>query len=333
MRKINKIGIIGGGAWGTALASVAARAGRDVILWAREPEVVASINEHHENAMFLSGISLDPAIRATNNHADLATCEALLSVTPAQALGTVAKDLAVHLKSGTPLVICSKGIEQSSGRFLTDVLADTAPDLVPAVLSGPSFARDVAQGLPTAVTLACSDNTLALALAKAINHVSFRPYVSTDPLGTQIGGAVKNVIAIACGISEGKGFGDSARAALTTRGFAELRRFGAALGANPDSIGGLSGLGDLILTCNSSQSRNMSLGIALGQGKTLEEILGTRNSVSEGVFTATAVVKLAKEFGLDMPISEAVNNIVSGNIGVDEAIASLMSRPIRDERT
>lgn len=331
MKKIKHIGVVGGGAWGTALATVAARAGRDVLLWARESDVVTAINERHENEMFLGGIKLDPAIQATNDLANLTNCDALLSVTPAQVLGVVAKDLVAHLNPGMPFIICSKGLEQATGRFLTDVVAEAAPDLVPAVLSGPSFASDVAKGLPTAVTLACDDEMLGQALAEALGHITFRPYVSDDPLGAQIGGSVKNVIAIACGIAEGKGFGASARAALTTRGFAELQRFGAALGAKPETIGGLSGLGDLILTCNSAQSRNMSLGIGMGEGKTLDEVLGTRNSVSEGVYTAGAVVKVAKKLGVDMPISIAVHNIVSGNVSVDDAITSLMSRPIRSE--
>jgi len=332
MTGFQSIGVVGGGAWGTALATVAARAGRQVLLWAREDEVVAAINDAHENTMYLPGIALDPAIRATERLHDLAACDALLSVTPAQALGTIAAQLADHLKAGTPYIICSKGIEQASGRFLSEVLAQAAPNLVPAILSGPSFASDVAKGLPTAVTLACRDETLALALAEAVGHVTFRPYVSTDLLGAQIGGAVKNVIAIACGISEGKGFGASARAALTTRGFAELQRFGAALGADSESLGGLSGLGDLILTCNSIQSRNMSLGVALGQGQSLDHILDTRNSISEGVYTAAAVVALAEKKSIDMPISQAVHQIVSGKVGVDEAISALMSRPIRSER-
>ncbi|MBZ0217591.1 MAG: NAD(P)-dependent glycerol-3-phosphate dehydrogenase, partial [Fimbriimonadaceae bacterium] len=318
-------------AWGTALATVAARAGRKVLLWAREEEVAAAINETRENKMFLPGIALDPVIRATNDLADLADCDALLSVTPAQALGVVARNLAIHLKPGMPFVICSKGLEQATGRFLTQVLAEAAPDVVPAVLSGPSFASDVAKGLPTAVTLACNNQDLGLILAEALGHITFRPYVSNDPLGAQIGGSVKNVIAIACGITEGKGFGASARAALTTRGFAELQRFGAALGAKPETIGGLSGLGDLILTCNSAQSRNMSLGIAMGEGKALEEVLGARNSVSEGVYTAAAVMKVARKLNVDMPISSAVHDIVSGTVSVDDAITSLMSRPIRSE--
>lgn len=331
MGKIEKIGIIGGGAWGTALATVAARCGRDVLIWAREAEVVSAINETHENTVFLKNIPLPEAVRATNVLADLSNRHALLAVTPAQVLGDIAAQLAPNLNPGTPFIICSKGIDQKSGMFMADVLRQAAPGLTPAILSGPSFASDVARSLPTAVTLACEDEALALQLAEALGHVTFRPYVSTDLLGAQIGGAVKNVIAIACGIAEGKGFGASARAALTTRGFAELQRFGAALGARPETIGGLSGLGDLILTCNSAQSRNMSLGIELGRGRTLEEILGERNSVTEGVYTASALVERASELDLEMPIASAVHAITTGKEKVNDAIIGLMSRPIRSE--
>jgi glycerol-3-phosphate dehydrogenase (NAD(P)+) len=331
MGKIEKIGIIGGGAWGTALATVAARCGRDVLIWAREDEVVSAINETHENSVFLEGIPLPKAIRATNILADLAGRDALLAVTPAQVLGDIATQIAPDLSPGTPFVICSKGIDQKSGMFMADVLRKAAPELTPAILSGPSFASDVAKSLPTAVTLACEDEALAHRLAEALGHVTFRPYVSTDLLGAQIGGAVKNVIAIACGIAEGKGFGASARAALTTRGFAELQRFGAALGARPETIGGLSGLGDLILTCNSAQSRNMSLGIELGRGRTLDEILGARKSVTEGVYTASALVERAAELDVEMPIASAVHAITTGKEKVNDAIIGLMSRPIRSE--
>ena len=331
MGKIEKIGIIGGGAWGTALATVAARCGRDVLIWAREDDVVSAINETHENSVFLEGIALDEAIRATNILANLADRDALLAVTPAQVLGDIAAEMAPDLAPGTPFVICSKGIDQKSGMFMADVLRNAAPDLTPAILSGPSFASDVAKSLPTAVTLACEDEALAHQLAGALGHVTFRPYVSTDLLGAQIGGAVKNVIAIACGIAEGKGFGASARAALTTRGFAELQRFGAALGARPETIGGLSGLGDLILTCNSAQSRNMSLGIELGRGRTLDEILGARKSVTEGVYTASALVERAAKLDVEMPIASAVHAITSGREKVNDAIIALMSRPIRSE--
>lgn len=331
MTKIEKIGVIGGGAWGTALASVAARCGRDVLVWAREPEVVDAINIQHENTTFLPDIPLDPTIRATSELTELGTTDALLSVTPAQALSEVAARIASSLKPGTPFIICSKGIDQKSGQFMADVLKGAAPDVKPAILSGPSFASDVAKSLPTAVTLACDDDDCAKSLAESLNHVTFRPYVSNDVLGAQIGGAVKNVIAIACGIAEGKGYGASARAALTTRGYAELQRFGAALSARPETIGGLSGLGDLILTCNSPQSRNMSLGIELGKGSTLQEVLDARNSVTEGVYTASALAKRADELGVDMPIGKAVNDIVTGKVAVDEAIMTLLSRPLRSE--
>ncbi|HSM19106.1 MAG TPA: NAD(P)H-dependent glycerol-3-phosphate dehydrogenase, partial [Hyphomicrobiales bacterium] len=250
---------------------------------------------------------------------------------PAQALRAVASDLCPQLPEGKPLVICAKGIEQATGGFLSEVLAEVCPSAVPAALSGPSFAADVARGRPTAVTLACADDGLAESLAAALNPSTFRPYVSHDVLGAQIGGAVKNVLAIACGICEGRELGASARAALTTRGFAELSRFGAALGAHGDTLAGLSGLGDLILTCNSPQSRNMSLGMALGRGETLDQVLGRRRSVSEGVYTAAAVVARAKELGVDMPLCQAVHGIVSGTISVDAAIDALLARPLKRE--
>lgn len=328
---LSRIAVIGGGAWGTALASVAARAGRDVTLWALEEEVVAAVNKGRENTPFLPGIALDPAIRATSDFADLAGAEAILHVAPAQHLRAVTAGLAPHLKPGTPLVLCAKGIETASGKLMSEVAREEAPEAQLAVLSGPSFAADVARGLPTAVTLACADETLGAQLVEAIGVPTFRPYLSADVIGAQIGGAVKNVLAIACGIVEGKAFGDSARAALTARGFMEMSRFGEALGAKPATLKGLSGLGDLILTCGSRQSRNMSLGFALGEGKTLQEILGARSSVSEGVYTAEAVVRLAAAKGIDMPICEAVHNILSGKSGVDDAIAALLARPFTSE--
>ena len=330
-RRIGRIGIVGGGAWGTALATVAERAGREVLIWAREPEVVEDINDRHVNSLFLPDIPLDPAIRATGTLADLAQFDALLLVTPAQALRAVSSELCQYLSPGEPLVICAKGIEQATGSFLSDVLAEVCPAAVPAVLSGPSFAADVACGLPTAVTLACADDALAQSLAAALNPPTFRPYVSHDVLGAQIGGAVKNVLAIACGICEGRGLGASARAALTARGFAELVRFGAALGAYPETLAGLSGLGDLILTCNSPQSRNMSLGMALGRGETLDEVLGARRTVSEGVYTAAAVVERARNLGVELPLCAAVYGIVSAQITVDDAIDALLSRPLKRE--
>ncbi len=328
---IGTIGVVGAGAWGTALATVAARAGRKAIVWAREPEVAESINQSHENQLFLPGIELDAGISATNNYADLEEAEALLLVSPAQATRTVASALKSHLAEGCPVVICAKGIEQKTGALLSDVLAEVVPQAQISVLSGPSFAADVAHGLPTAVTLASASTEAARRLAAALAIPSFRPYLSDDIIGAQVGGALKNVLAIACGIVEGKGFGASARAALTARAFAELQRFGVAQGAQVETLGGLSGLGDLILTCNSTQSRNMSLGLALGQGRTMDEVLAERNSVAEGVHTSSVVVEIAEKLGIDLPISSAVHNIVSGAASVDDTIENLLTRPIRTE--
>lgn len=331
MRQIGKVGVIGAGAWGTALAEVAARAGRKVLLWAREHEVVTSVNETRENTLFLPGIPLDKAITATSDLTALATMDALLMVTPAQHMRSLCVELAPLIRAGTPVILCSKGVEQGSNKLLTQVLAETMPTALPAVLSGPSFAGEVARGYPTAVTLACADEAMAEAIAAAIGLPTFRPYYSSDLIGAELGGAVKNVLAIACGIVEGKGFGDSARAALTTRGFAEMRRLGLAMGARSETLIGLSGLGDLILTCNSPKSRNMSLGMALGQGQSLDDIMKTRNSVSEGVHSATAVCALAQRHKIEMPISEAVAAIVTGKANVDFEIKALLARPFKAE--
>ncbi len=328
---IETVGVVGAGAWGTALATVVTRAGRRAVVWAREPEVANSINESHENKLFLPGIKLAPAVTATNDFADLGAADALFLVCPAQATRAVASALAPHVKAGTPVVVCAKGIEQQSGALLSDVLVEALPLAQVSVLSGPSFAADVAHGLPTAVTLASASMEDARRLADALAIPSFRPYLSDDIIGAQVGGALKNVLAIACGIVEGKGFGASARAALTARAFAELQRFGVAQGARPETLGGLSGLGDLILTCNSTQSRNMSLGVALGQGCTMEEVLAGRNSVSEGVHTSGVVVEMSENLGIDLPISTGVHNIVSGAAGVDDTIEDLLTRPIRAE--
>lgn len=329
--KYNKIAVVGAGAWGTALAQVAAKAGREVTLWAREAEVVESVNTVHENSLFLPGIALDPALRATGDLAEVADADAILMVTPAQHMRRVLETLAPQVAAEKPVVLCAKGVEQSTNYLLTEVLAEAMPQARAAVLSGPSFAAEVAKGLPTAVTLACEDEDVAEALVHAIGLPTFRPYYSSDLIGAEIGGAVKNVLAIACGIVEGKKFGDSARAALTTRGFAELARLGVTMGARTETLMGLSGLGDLILTCNSPKSRNMSLGMALGEGKTLEEVMGARNSVSEGVHSATAVVALARKYDIEMPIAEAVAAIVTGKAKVDDAIATLLARPFRSE--
>lgn len=331
MQQIEKIGVIGAGAWGTALAEVAARAGRNVSLWARESEVVSAINTRRENTTFLPGIPLHASITATSDLKALAQMDALLMVTPAQHMRALCLELAPLLPAGMPVILCSKGVEQGSNKLLTEVLEETMPQAIAAVLSGPSFAAEVARGKPTAVTLACADEDLAEAIVAAIGLPTFRPYFSADLIGAELGGAVKNVLAIACGISEGKGFGDSARAALTTRGYAEMRRLGLAMGAQAQTLIGLSGLGDLILTCNSPKSRNMSLGMALGEGKTLDEIMTSRNSVSEGVHSAKAVCELAGRYDIEMPISEAVAAIVTGKADVDSEIISLLDRPFKAE--
>lgn len=331
MAAMQTIAVIGGGAWGTALATVAARAGRDVIIWVREDEVAQAINTHHENSLFLPGIPLDPTIRATTDLNDLVGLDACLLVPPAQHLRLVCEALATVLPKGALLAICAKGIEQHSGKLMSNVVEEALPQVVPAILSGPSFASDVARGLPTAVTLACRQEEPAKALVEAIGAPTFRPYWTADVIGAQIGGALKNVLAIACGIVDGKGLGESARAALTARGFAEMTRFGMSFGAARETLTGLSGLGDLILTCTSTQSRNMSLGRALGEGQSLKEILGERNSVAEGVYTATAVHKIATNRHLDMPICDSIADIVSGTKSVDEAITSLLARPFTAE--
>jgi glycerol-3-phosphate dehydrogenase (NAD(P)+) len=330
-RAIKTIGIVGGGAWGTALACVAARGGREVCLWAREPEVVDSINQSQENKMFLPGVTLPAGVAATGDLATMASAGAVLLVAPAQATRAVSTSLAPHISKGVPIIICAKGIEQESGKFLSEVLGETIPHASCMVLSGPSFAADVARGLPTAVTLAARTLEMARPVADALAIPSFRPYLSSDITGAQVGGAVKNVLAIASGIVDGKGFGESARAATTARAFAELQRFGAAMGARPETLGGLSGLGDLILTCSSTQSRNMSLGAALGKGRSMDDVMAERNSVSEGVHTASILAVLAESHGIEMPISAAVNAIVSGNAGVGETIENLLNRPIRAE--
>lgn len=331
MTSIRSIGVVGGGAWGTALAQTARLAGRSVVLYAREADVVAEINGRHANTPFLPGVALDPGLAATSDLARLADADAVLMVAPAQHVRASAAALAAHLAPATPVVICAKGLEQATGKLMGDVLAEACPKARVGVLSGPSFAADVARGLPAALTLATAGEDLGRALAEAIGYRNFRLYWSSDVVGAQLGGALKNVLAIAAGIVDGKGLGASAHAALVTRGFAEMRRFGAALGARPETLAGLSGLGDLLLTCGSPQSRNMSLGRALGQGQRLADVLGARRSVAEGVYTAAAVVRVAGEKGVEMPIAAAVHAIVEGRVAVDAAIDALLSRPFRAE--
>ena len=328
---IETVGVIGGGAWGTALAQTLRLAGRGVTLWAREPETVDDINERHVNRTFLPGIELDSGLQATGNLEALAPVDAILMVAPAQHVRAIATSLKPWLRPGLPIVLCAKGIEQTTGQMLGEVLEEVLPEQILAVLSGPSFAADVARGLPAALTIACRREDLGRELAERMGYRQFRLYWSSDTTGVEIGGALKNVLAIAAGIVDAKGLGASAHAGLVTRGFAEMRRLGEALGARPETLMGLSGLGDLILTCGSPQSRNMSLGRALGQGKTLKEVLDGRVAVTEGVYTAAAAVRVAREKGIEMPITEAVHAIVEGRVTVDDAIAQLMQRPFKAE--
>ena len=323
-----KLGVIGGGAWGTALAQVASAGGRETLLWALEEGVVQSVNRNHENALFLAGVALNPAIRATSNLADLDSCDAWLVVTPAQHMRAVLERTA---KGGTPLVLCAKGIEERSGLLLHEVAKELCPKAAIAVLSGPTFAHEVARGLPTAVTLAAEDQGLAEQLRDSIGQPTFRVYLSDDVAGAEIGGAVKNVLAIACGVVEGKGLGQNARAALIGRGFAEMTRFGLAFGARRETLAGLSGLGDLVLTCSSTSSRNYSLGKGIGEGRTAVELLADRRTVAEGAFTAPVLARLARDKGIDMPIVEAVDALIAGRANVDQVLEALLSRPPRAE--
>jgi len=321
----SSVAVIGAGAWGTALASVAARAGRDVVLYARDAAVAAHMNATRENVR-LPGVRLDAGIAVTNELASAASADIILIAVPAQNLCAAATSLASYLRAGTPVIACAKGIERGTHRFMTDVIAEAAPGTLPGILSGPSFAGDVARGLPTAVTLAARDEALAGAWAQALGSATFRPYHTSDVRGVEIGGAAKNVVAIAAGIVAGKQLGASAQAALTTRAFSELMRLGRACGARSETLSGLSGLGDLILTCSSAQSRNFSLGVALGRGET-----PPRDKLAEGEFTAPVLIELAASKNVDMPVSRAVASILNGTTTVDEAIDSLLTRPFKAE--
>jgi glycerol-3-phosphate dehydrogenase (NAD(P)+) len=323
-----KLGVIGGGAWGTALAQVASGGSRETLLWAFEPEVVEAINDQGENPLFLPGIALNRSIRATSDLKDLDACEAWLVVTPAQHMRAV---LGQARDCGKPLLLCSKGIEENSGELLHQVAQHTCPAAQVAVLSGPTFAHEVAAGLPTAVTLAAEDMALAEQLRDCIVQPTFRIYVSDDVVGAEVGGAVKNVLAIACGVVEGKRLGQNARAAVIARGFAEMTRFGLAYGARRETLAGLSGLGDLVLTCSSTSSRNYSLGKGIGEGRSAAELLADRRTVAEGAFTAPVLARLAHEKQIDMPIVETVNGLLAGRFSADEALERLLARPPRPE--
>jgi glycerol-3-phosphate dehydrogenase (NAD(P)+) len=325
MPSFNSVAVIGAGAWGTALAGVAARAGRDVVLYARSAETAKAIAATRANPK-LPGITLHAGIEVTDDLSRAAASDIVLMATPAQNLRSATSMLAPHLADGTPLVACAKGIERGTHKFMTEVIAQAAPKARAAILSGPGFAGDVARGLPTAVTLAASDEELARELVQALGSATFRPYHTTDVRGVEIGGAAKNVLAIAAGIAVGKNLGASAQAALTTRGFSELARFGRALGARSETLVGLAGLGDLILTCSTPQSRNFALGQALGRGQPAPD-----GKLAEGAFTAPVLVELAMAAAVDMPVSNAVADILRGATTIDDAVESLLARPFKAE--
>jgi glycerol-3-phosphate dehydrogenase (NAD(P)+) len=324
------VAIVGAGAWGTALALVAARAGRRVTLWSREAEVVHSIRTTGENALFLSGVPLPPAIVATADIGTASRADAILLVPPAQHLRAIARDVAPAIAPRTPLVLCAKGIERTSGKLLTEVLAEAAPQAESAILSGPSFAREVAGDHPTALTIAAKKD-VAFRLCMTLGHAAFRPYASEDLTGVALGGAAKNVYAIGCGIVVGLGLGENARAALLTRSFAELTRLGLALGAKPETLMGLSGLGDLVLTATSLSSRNYSFGFRLGERRTREELLQPGHPLAEGIDTAAALVARAKRHAIELPVAEAIADILNGTLSLEEAVPRLMARPLKAE--
>ena len=324
-----RIAVLGAGSWGTALAHAALRAGRDVVLWSRDAKVAETMATTRANPL-LPNVAIDKKIFVTSSLADALKADAILAAVPAQSLRALATRIAPSLRAGTPVISCAKGIERGTRKFMTEIISEAAPDAIPAILSGPSFADDVARGLPTAVTLAAADEAIAADLAQALGSATFRPYHSTDLRGVEIGGAAKNVRAIATGIVSGRGLGASAAAALVTRGFAELVRFGRKLGARPETLTGLSGLGDLVLTCSSPQSRNYSLGLSLGKGLSAEEARKS-TKLAEGAFTASVLAEMAADHGVDMPITAAIAAVLDGAMSVDEAIGSLMTRPFRAE--
>jgi glycerol-3-phosphate dehydrogenase (NAD(P)+) len=324
-----RLSIIGAGSWGLALASAAQRAGRDVTIWTRDASAADALSSTRESAR-LPGSRIDDGIAITASIEDAVRCDALLLVVPAQAVREVASALTPLITNGMPVIACAKGIERGTRKFMTEVIAEAAPNAAPAILSGPSFASDVMRGLPTAVTLAASDEKTAASLSRALGSSTFRPYHTTDLRGVEIGGAAKNVLAIAAGVVSGRGLGASAAAALTTRGFAELMRFGRALGARPETLTGLSGLGDLILSCSTAQSRNFSLGLALGRGRPPLEAIA-ESGLAEGVYTASVLNEIARAQNIDMPVAAAISDVLAGDVTINEAIERLMTRPFRAE--
>lgn len=329
---IRHIGVAGAGAWGTALAAAFVHAGHKVTMWALEGAVVSSINEKQQNIQYLKGIKLPRALTATTNIDDLAPCDRLVLVPPAQHLRALCQQIATHVGHSMPIIVCSKGVEQGTLKLMSEVVQDILPKHPVAVLSGPSFASEVARKLPTAVTIACEDVALAGELAIELSNDYFRIYSSGDIVGAQVGNAVKNVVAIACGIAHGRALGHNAIAAIITRGLAEMRRLGKALGGRTDTMMGLAGAGDIILTCTSTESRNMSMGAALGEGESLEDIMQARGSmVTEGVHSAKSLHDLAAKLSIDMPICEAVYRILYEGADIDSMAKTLMSRSLKEE--
>lgn len=326
-----RIGVVGAGSWGTALALVAARAGRDVTLWARDESHAARMTSQGENTPYLPGVRLPEAIVPTADRNALGDVEAVLLVVPAQTLGAVAKTFHGVLPAGCPVVICAKGIEHDTGFLMSEVLAESLPGHRIAVLSGPTFATEVAQGLPTAVTLACEQMAVAMELTRSLAAPFFRPYASGDVIGVEIAGAMKNVIAIACGFAVGRGLGENARASLITRGLAEMQRLVVAKGGMVPTLMGLSGVGDLTLSCSTEQSRNFAFGIKVGRGMPVGEAKARPDVVVEGVHTARAVPDLMQSLGIEMPICEAVARVLHEDSDIDQAMAELLSRPLRQE--
>jgi glycerol-3-phosphate dehydrogenase (NAD(P)+) len=321
------IGIVGGGAWGTALACVVRRAGGRVSIWSRDPTIARAIASERANPVYLPSLTLEAGIEAVPTLAALGGCDALLLAAPAQALRSLAPDL----PGSCPVVICAKGVEASTGLLMPEVLGENLPGRAIAMLSGPSFAEEVTRGLPTAVSIATADASFGRALAEGLAGGAFRPYWTDDVAGVALGGAVKNVLAIAAGIVEGRGLGHNAAAALITRGFAEMARLGQAMGARLETLSGLSGLGDLVLTCHGTLSRNRSLGLALGRGQTLAQHMAGRRQVVEGAATAPAVLARAARCGIEMPLCATVDAILHRGADLDEAIRSLLARPLRRE--
>jgi glycerol-3-phosphate dehydrogenase (NAD(P)+) len=323
-----KLGVIGSGAWGTALAQTAAAGGEDVVLWARNSALAKTMQVSRVNADYLPGITLSPLIHVTSSLDDLSACDLILCVTPAQYMRHVLTQAPIRQRA---LVLCSKGIEADTGLLMSEVATQACPEAQIAVLSGPTFAHEVAAGLPTAITLACENTMLARDLATRLARPFFRPYVSGDVIGAEIGGAVKNVLAIACGVVEGRTLGQNARAALIARGFAEMTRFGLAKGAQAETLAGLAGFGDLVLTCSSTASRNFAVGLGLGQGQSITEVLAGRKTVAEGVATAPVLQSAARQVGVDMPVVDAVCALIAGQASVDHVMGALLSRPLRGE--